>query len=106
MLSIPQFNLSTDGHAGRTVLHVSGELDISTAPEFKRRLAELIDGSAGVITIDMADLEFIDSNGIHALVTSFKLAQEHGGTIELRSLQPSTYKVLEIVGLTEVIPIV
>lgn len=106
MIGIPQFKLSVCVDNGAAVVNVRGELDISSAPEFKRLLTELIDGGTDVITIDVAEMQFIDSNGIHALVTSVARAREHGGTIQLRSPQPNTQKVLEIVGLTEVLPIV
>ncbi len=106
MTEIPEFGLSTQIDDGQAVVYVRGELDLSTAPELKATLAGLIDGHRGVITIDVAGMQFIDSNGIHALVTSLKRAQERDKTIQLRAPLPHTYKVLEMVGLAQVIPIV
>ncbi|MDQ4132432.1 MAG: STAS domain-containing protein [Actinomycetota bacterium] len=105
MTGIPEFDLSTQLDNGQAVVSIRGELDVETAPELKQVLAGLIDGGPGHITIDLAGVEFIDSSGIHALVTSLKRAQEHDRKLELRSPGPSTYKVLEIVGLAEVFPI-
>jgi anti-anti-sigma factor len=106
MTGIAEFGLSTHRDDGRAVVYVRGELDVETAPQLKELLTRLIDDGTGFITIDVAEVEFIDSSGLHALVTSLKRADERAGKLQLRSPRPNTYKVLEMVGLAEVIPIV
>jgi anti-sigma B factor antagonist len=50
-------------------------------------------------------MDFIDSSGLGVFVGALKRIRERSGDLELRGLQPSTRKVLEITGLTQVFTI-
>ena len=82
-----------------------GELDLSTAPQLRDELLRLADAGAPQVTIDLSELGFIDSTGLSVIVTAMKRLRQQGGEMALRSPTPSTRKVLEITGLTEVISI-
>ena len=82
-----------------------GELDMSTAPRLRDELVRLASDGAGVVTVDLSDLAFIDSTGLSVLITGLKHLRQHGGDLALRSPTPGTRKVLEITGLTEVFSI-
>jgi anti-anti-sigma factor len=45
---------------------VSGELDRATSPLFERTLAEA-QSRAGAVSVDLRDLDFIDSTGVALL---------------------------------------
>jgi anti-sigma B factor antagonist len=90
-----------DGH----LLRLTGELDMATAHKLRDQLTSLADDGARHVTVDLSDLEFIDSTGLSVLVTGLKRLREQGGDLALRSPRPSTRKILEITGLTEVFPI-
>jgi anti-anti-sigma factor len=83
-----------------------GELDMATAEDLRAELARLTDEGATTVTIDMSDLAFIDSTGLSVLIAAFKGLQERGGTMTLRSPNPSARKVLEITGLARIFSIV
>ena len=82
-----------------------GELDMSTAPQLRDHLVRLASDGAGVVTLDLSDLAFIDSTGLSVLITALKHLRQQGGDLALRSPTPGTRKVLEITGLTEVFSI-
>ena len=82
-----------------------GELDMSTAPQLRDQLVRLASDGAGVVTLDLSDLAFIDSTGLSVLITALKHLRQQGGDLALRSPTPGTRKVLEITGLTEVFSI-
>lgn len=82
-----------------------GELDVVTVPEFKSRIDGLLEDGARELTIDLADLEFIDSTGLSALVAALKRYRADGGDIILRAPTRATTKVLEISGLAQVFSI-
>ena len=84
------------------VVQVRGELDLSTAPRLEEQLVSLADAGVLDVTVDLADLDFIDSSGLQALVAGLKRLRARGGDLGLRSPRPSTLKVLEITGLTRV----
>ncbi len=106
MTVLPEFDVISTVDDREAVVQVRGELDASTAPLLRDTVSALVGDGVRAITVDCSDLEFIDSNGLHALVVSLKRLREHDGELRLRSPRPSTRKVLEIVGLAGVIPIV
>ena len=79
---------------------VCGELDLSTASRLDEQLVSLADEGVLNVTLDLANLDFIDSSGLQALVAGLKRLRAQGGDLGLRSPRASTLKVLEITGLT------
>jgi anti-sigma B factor antagonist len=82
-----------------------GELDLSTADLLRNELSRLATGGATLVTLDLADLTFIDSTGLSALIAGLKRLRQQGGDMALRSPTAATRKVLEITGLTEIFSI-
>jgi anti-anti-sigma factor len=82
-----------DGVAG---FRLVGELDLSTAPTLTEALGELeADGS---IVLDLQELTFIDSSGIHAIFTQ-AVARE--GQLVLTNPSAEIVRTLEIMGITD-----
>jgi anti-sigma B factor antagonist len=90
---------------GSHEIRLEGELDLGTAPQLRDELARLTADGARLVTVDLSDLAFIDSTGLSVLITGLKRLRQQGGDMALRSPTPSTRKVLEITGLTEVFSI-
>ena len=61
---------------GRFLVRVSGELDLTTAAQVRETVLELLDGHAERISLDCAELSFIDSAGIGVLVGAEKRARQ------------------------------
>ena len=95
----PQFTCRTTLDHGQAVVEVSGELDMCTAPELSRSLAGVLDQRPHDVTLDLADVDFIDSTGLTLLVRTSNAQQRHEGTLHLSSPTPPVRRVLEIVGL-------
>jgi anti-sigma B factor antagonist len=56
-------------HEGRALtVSASGELDLSTAPALDAELRRAVRGSSTAIVVDLRDLAFIDSTGVHVLL--------------------------------------
>ncbi len=95
----PEFScLASLGH-GEAVVAVRGELDMSTAPELSRSLADVLDEHPQRVTLDLGDLSFIDSTGLTLLVKTSHHLKEHEGALQLTHPTPPVRRVLEIVGL-------
>lgn len=89
----------------RHEVRLLGDLDMATAAQLREELARLVASGAKLVTVDLADLAFIDSTGLSVLITALKRLRHGGGDMALRSPRPGTLKVLEITGLTEVFAI-
>ncbi len=93
--------------AGARILHVSGEIDVATAPQLRRELHQLADDGATTIVVDLADVSFVDSSGLGVLVGMLTRVREDGRGCELvlEHLQEPVRKVFDITGLTQIFTI-
>lgn len=96
---LPEFTLHVNGRNVEPVVRVIGDADLYTAPLLEQQLRELIDEGARAITVDIADLTFIDAAGITALVRTGNDLRRSGGRMRLRSPSRNVQKVLRITGV-------
>lgn len=97
---IPGFGIDVIQTDATAVVRVVGELDLATAPQLRERLAGLTNSGVRTVTVDLAHLDFIDSTGLHVLVSGLKRLRELGGDLWLRSPKPSAMKLFEMTGLS------
>ena len=86
-----------------TVVSLSGDIDIQTAPALRERLAALPESR--IVVVDLSAVEFLDSSGVGALVGAAAALRDDGGSLRLACPQPRVQKVFRISRLAEVIPI-
>ncbi|GGS64455.1 hypothetical protein GCM10010259_03220 [Streptomyces daghestanicus] len=87
------------------VLHLSGDLDHSTAPRLRERLPTLVLRSGQRLVLDLGQLSFCDSSGIAALIAAHHHAAAGGATVALAAVPANTLRVLHTVGLDQVFPV-
>lgn len=98
-------SLSTRSEADRTVVVVSGEIDVYTAPKLREQLIDLVSAGNYHIVVDMEGVEFLDSTGLGVLVGGLKRVRAHDGSLRLVCTQERILKIFRITGLTKVFPI-
>jgi anti-sigma B factor antagonist len=106
-LTTPQFALH-DGCCGTTrTLVAAGDLDLSVAARFGAAVTTALDSGAETVVLDLGDLGFIDSAGIHALLRANRRAA-NGGTARLiiRPGSDRVQRVFELCGVAAVLPFV
>jgi anti-sigma B factor antagonist len=84
---------------GWSVLAVSGEIDIATAPSLRERLHGLLAEERVRLIVDLDDVGFLDSTALGVLVGALKRARMDGGEVRIASTQPRVRKVFEITRL-------
>ena len=77
-------------------LRLIGELDLATVTELKAALERV--SRSDPVTLDLAQLTFIDSTGLHAIM-EFARAQNGSGPLILASPSATAKRALEIAGL-------
>lgn len=95
-------DITTTENGSATVVAVTGELDVSTAPELEERLQQLIDGGSADLVVDLSAIDFLDSTGLGVMVKALKWAREAGGGLRVVATEERITKVFTITGLDEV----
>jgi anti-sigma B factor antagonist len=78
-------------------VHVSGELDIATAPQ----LTEALDAAltkASLVLVDLSRLTFIDCIGLGAITAGHSRARSSARKLVLSSITAQVHRLLEITG--------
>jgi anti-sigma B factor antagonist len=88
----------------RTVVAVSGELDVATSPALEREVLALLQEGVGEVVVDASGLDFIDASGIGVLVGAANLAREAGGQLVLRGTSEATRRLLDLLELNATLP--
>lgn len=101
-----ELSLQTDTVADRTILQVSGEIDVYTAPRLRQRLVELVDKGARHLVVDLRGVEFLDSTGLGVLVGGLKRMRSLGGSFALVCAHERILKIFRITGLDRIFTIV
>ncbi|WP_446218892.1 STAS domain-containing protein [Micromonospora sp. IBHARD004] len=82
---------------GRVVLTPVGEIDMASVPAFDQVLDALLDRPGVVeILIDLADVPFLDSTGVAALLRGAAEAVGRGATLRVANPRPVVARVLRI----------
>jgi anti-sigma B factor antagonist len=92
--------------AGLAVLTISGEHDLSTAPNLRRRLDSLLDEGA-ITIIDLSPATFIDSSILGVILDGRRRAADRnvGFAVVHSNGADGVDRVLEITGLRAELPV-
>ena len=85
-----------------TVLAVSGEVDVATAPRLREQLVQLVNQGNHHLVVDLEGVDFLDSTGLGVLVGALKRVRLQDGELTLVCTQPRIVKVFDITGLSKV----
>jgi anti-anti-sigma factor len=90
---------------GAVHLHVSGDLDFSTA----RRLSEAVEAANSdghrLVVLELSGLAFCDAAGVTALLRAHRTARGQGGRLLIRGAAGLPRRVLAITGVDQVLDI-
>jgi anti-sigma B factor antagonist len=98
---IDGIGVQTEQQGRRTVLVLSGELDLVSAPRLRNAIASLRGEAIDEVIVDLSNLTYIDSVGIGLLVASRRRLDAEGRSFSVRNPAPQVLRLLEITGLVE-----
>ena len=97
-----QFEARTSSGDGRVTVVLSGECDLAVREELIAVLTEAA-RSAPVVVVDLGGLTFMDSSGIHGLVTAHRSARDGGGCLYAVNATGVVAQVLDLTGVGELL---
>lgn len=99
------FVLSVSRTAAETVVTVSGELDMATAPELRDAIAEVLAASPARVVVAAHQLTFIDSTGLSALLLAERRCRAQGGRLVLRQPTDVVRRLVSLAGVENLLPV-
>lgn len=97
---------SIERHADTLTVALHGEIDILTVDQVRRALGDAVAEGPAQVVVDLADLSFIDSTGLGALIFGFQRARDRGIGLRLSHPSSAVRQVLVLSGLLEVIELI
>ena len=93
--------------AGRaTTLALTGELDLLSSPALEQELDAVTESEAELIIVDLRELEFMDSTGLHVLVHAQQRMQDLGRSLALIRGGEAVQRLFDLTGVSDGLTIV
>jgi anti-anti-sigma factor len=92
-------SVSTAVAEDRCTLTLRGELDLSSRSQLDSALAQLQLGRMRTLALDLGGVSFMDSSGVHAVMTVKALCAEHDCQLVLASRSAAVQRLLELTGV-------
>jgi anti-anti-sigma factor len=90
------------GEAG-PVITLAGEADVSTLGALSDLLTAQLSGGAAQLVIEASGLRFVDAASVRLLAAAGQALRARGGMLVLLHPQPAVRRVLEALGLNQVV---
>jgi anti-sigma B factor antagonist len=94
----------TDDGLDAAWVHVAGELDVATAPQLERTLREA-QQTARLVLLDLRELTFMDSAGVHAIVNASIDARQRGRRLVVLRGSPNVDRLFTLTGRSDAVEI-
>ncbi len=103
--SAKQLEVEVQRLGAAVVVRVRGSAGMGQADYLQDQLELLAEPAVGVVVLDLADLKFISSAGLGALLSARAKMRPHGGQIRLVNPQPFVRRILETTRLDQLFAI-
>lgn len=87
------------------VFAVEGELDLASSPTLEQEIDRVSDDDIDLLIVDLRELRFMDSTGLHALVKANKRANESGRKFAVVQGGAQIQRLLSLTGVGELLTV-
>lgn len=94
-----RFEATTSDETDHVRVALAGECDLAVREELTVALLAAV-RRAPVVVVDVGGLDFLDSSGVHGLITAYHAARDAGRKLFVVNPRGSVATVLEITGVT------
>ena len=94
----PDFVLAVDLAGAQPVVRLTGDVDMATSAAIRNALSELVDCGHIAVVVDLSEVSFMDSSGLHVLVDTHRRLLEQGGKVVLQEPGPVVDRLLHVSG--------
>jgi anti-sigma B factor antagonist len=98
----PDFEVRTVTTPDAIVVSVAGECDLLHRDELTAVLQQAVRAGATVV-VDLAEVQYLDSSGLYALVAARQAARERAGHVYVVNATGTVATVLELTGVMKIL---
>ncbi|MCW3030981.1 MAG: anti-sigma-factor antagonist [Solirubrobacterales bacterium] len=103
---VPRLTVRETTQGARQTLFFSGELDLASRPLFDEVVARVHCHLGATLIIDLSELEFMDSTGLHGLLAAKQACARSGCGFMLVRGSAQVQRLFELSGLLDELPFV
>lgn len=96
-----KFNARTVSEEGKNTVYLSGELDLSVAPDFRLVMEPLVGDSEVDLAINLKELKYIDSTGIGILLSILKARHSANASFSVEEVPAQIQKLFDMTGIAK-----
>jgi len=99
------FALDSSPRGDWTVLSVTGELELATAPRLRQAVVGLVGEGHVDIVLDLSGVDFVDSIGLGVIVSVLKRVRGRDGRLVVAGPVPRVRALFELTRLDEIVAV-
>jgi anti-sigma B factor antagonist len=88
---------------GIVVLHLDGRLNMVSASRLREAVTSTVAKGHTRIAVDLANVDFMDSSGLGALISGLKTARQAGGDLRIAAPSEQVKLVLQLTNMERVL---
>lgn len=96
-----KFNAVTQMDERACTVLLSGEMDLSVAPDFRLVMEPLVGNADQDLIVNMKDLKYIDSTGIGILLSILKARHGMNASFTVEEVPPQIQRLFEMTGIAK-----
>lgn len=103
MQGVILMQIATVKEDSKLTLTVSGRIDTATAPELEKYALDHMEGITEMV-LDLAEVEYVSSAGLRALLQIHKDMSKQG-KLKLLNIRPSVKEIFDMIGFSRIFTI-
>jgi anti-sigma B factor antagonist len=101
-----EIDVSVRSDSTATIITVRGEIDMVTAPALNAELGEVVQAEEGDVLVDLKDIAFIDSTGLHVLLNAQRRLVRQGHHLFVICEDGPVRRVIQLAKLEETLGLI
>jgi anti-sigma B factor antagonist len=94
---------SVSTHGDGVEIALAGEMDLSNAAAVGDALEAIVNARPATVSVDLAELSFLDSTGLHCLLDAAEKAATVGCQLVVRRPGPTVLRIFAICGVDDIL---